>query len=325
MAFQDIPQTLVDFLNAYNTYFVIGHKEPDADCICSQLALASLLRRRGKEACLFCEGPFDRKEIRRYEKLFARRINARLRAAPAGVIILDCAALERIGDLAQDIAGREIAVIDHHSSGDPDFGKIRYIQTSASCVTLLVQKVIEAFGEEPTKEEAHLIFSGFSMDSGFFRHLEAEAEETLKMLSRLAAKGITPRQIYRETYGSYSPRSRLFIATVLKSMELYFDGRLVIVHELLADSRRFQGEHRQSDSVYQLLLATEGCEALAFIREEEEGKTAVSLRSVDAVDVGRISRGFSGGGHKNAAGFITGLSCADIRPVLLESFRKVFE
>ena len=146
MALQDIPQTLIDFLNAYDTYFVIGHIEPDADCICSQLALASLLRRRGKEALLFSAGPFVRKEIGIYEKLFAKRIGARRKEASAGVVICDCASLERIGELAQDIKDRDVAVIDHHSSREADFGKIRYIQDKAPCVTLLVQKIIEAFG-----------------------------------------------------------------------------------------------------------------------------------------------------------------------------------
>jgi phosphoesterase RecJ-like protein len=238
---------------------------------------------------------------------------------------LDCATLERIGDLAQDIAGRRIAVIDHHSSGDPDFGDIRYIWTQAPCATLLVQKIIEAFGDKPTREEAHHIFSGFATDSGFFRHLENNAAEVLEMLSRLAARGITPRQIYRETFGSYSPQSRIFIAEALKTMESFYGGRLIFVHQLLEDARRFQGEHRQTDTVYQLLLATEGCEALAFIREEEPGKTAVSLRSTDAIDVGRISHEFSGGGHKNAAGFTTPLPYTQIRLVLLESFKKIFE
>jgi phosphoesterase RecJ-like protein len=324
MAFQEIPQELITFFNAFDTFYVIGHKEPDGDCIGSQLALASFLRRRGKKVLLFSPGPFMRKGIRRHEKLFAGRLTPEQKTASAGVVIMDCAALERIGDLALDIEGREIAVMDHHSAGDPDFGTIRYIEAKSPCVTLLVQKLIEAFGDEPTAGEAHQIFSGFATDTEFFRHLHNEASETLAMLGRLAAKGVTPRQIYRDTFGSYPLASRIFIADALKTADTYYDGRLIFVHELLEHSRRFQGENRQTDTVYQLLLSTEGCEALAFIREEEEGKTAVSLRSTDAIDVGLISRSFNGGGHKNAAGFTTALSYEDIRLLLLKSFEKIF-
>ena len=107
-------------------------------------------------------------------------------------------------------------------------------------------------------------------------------------------------------------------------MEPHFGGRLIVVHELLEHTRLFQGENRQSDPVYQLLLSTDGCEAVAFIREEEEGKTSVSMRSVDAVDIGLVARGFGGGGHKNAAGFVTPLSAAEIRGELLKGFTEVF-
>lgn len=325
MALESVPPRLIGFLDKYPRYFVIGHLEPDGDCLGSQLAMASFLRRRGRDAFLFSAGPFDRKEIRHHEKLFAKRIPADLQTAAAGVIVLDCAALDRIGDLALDITGKETAVIDHHSSGDPDFGDIRYIVSESPCVTILVQKIIETCGGEPTPEEAHLIFSGFSTDTGFFRHLETEAADVLQMLSRLAAKGITPRQIYRETYGSYSRESREFIADALKSIEHFYGGRLIFVHELLEHARRFQGEHRQTDIVYQLLLATEDCEALAFIREEAEGKTAVSLRSRDAIDIGKVCRDFGGGGHRNAAGFTTPLPYTEIRPLLLEHFKRFFE
>lgn len=324
MAFQEVPRELVDFFNSYDTYYLLGHKEPDGDCIGSQYALASFLRRRGKEALLFSPGPFDRKEIRRHAEHFPSRLRPEDKARKAGVVVLDCAAMERIGDLAGDIAGREIAVIDHHSAGDEDFGTIRYIEPKAPCVTLLVQKIMEAFGDEPTREEAGRLFVGFATDTGFFRHLEAEAPESLRMVARLAEKGITPRAVYRETYGSYTLDSRIFIADALKTAESFYDGRFLLVHELLDHSRRFREENRQTDTVYQLLLSVENCEALAFIREEEPGKTSVSLRSTDLVDVGLAARSFGGGGHRNAAGFTTNLPYAEIRPKLLHRIGEIF-
>jgi phosphoesterase RecJ-like protein len=324
MAIMDVPPELIEFLQKYDTYFLLGHKEPDGDCIGSQFALASFLRRRGKTALLFSPGPFLRKEIRRHEEYFQNRIPPELLRKSAGVVVLDCSAMERIGDLSKDIAGREAAVIDHHSAGEEDFGCVRYIDPKAPCVTLLVQKIIEAFGDEPTAEEAHRLFVGFATDTGFFRHLESEAAEALLMVSRLAEKGITPRSIFRETYGSYSLESRIFIADALKTAETFYDGRFILVHELRSHSRRFQDENRQTDTVYQLLLSVEGCEALAFIREEDSGKTSVSMRSTDSVDVGRAARSFGGGGHKNAAGFTSDLSYAEIRPGILQRFAEIF-
>ncbi len=325
MGYLDVPPELIAFLDRYDAFFLMGHIDPDGDCIGAQMVMASFLRRRGKTAHLFSPGPFNRKEIRAYGGYFLDRVPAELQRLRAGVFVLDCATRDRIGGLAQDLAGRETAVVDHHSAGDQDFGDIRYIEPRAPSVTLLVQKIMEAAGDTPTPEEARKLFVGFATDTGFFRHLETEAGEALRMVARLADRGITPRSVYRETYGSHSLESRFFIADALRTTETFHDGKLLLVHELRDHSRSFQGENRQTDQVYQLLLSVEGCQALAFIREEPDDTTSVSLRSVDSVDVGKIARDFGGGGHRNAAGFSTRESYLETRPRIIEAFGSLFD
>ncbi|HEY7213306.1 MAG TPA: DHHA1 domain-containing protein, partial [Thermoanaerobaculia bacterium] len=46
-----------------------------------------------------------------------------------------------------------------------------------------------------------------------------------------------------------------------------------------------------------------GVDAVALIREREDGSHKVSLRSRGEVDVEKIARHYGGGGHRNAAGF----------------------
>ena len=173
MSFQPIPEALLDFIRKYDTFFIIGHIEPDGDCVGSQIALKHFLERIGKEARLFSPGPFKRKEVRRFGYRFEERFTEDDKRTEAGVFLLDCAALDRVGDLAQDLSGREIAVIDHHSSRDGDFGAVRYIEPKASCVTLLVQKLIESMGDVPDPEEAYFLFFGFSTEAMPIRVMSA--------------------------------------------------------------------------------------------------------------------------------------------------------
>ena len=58
-----VPVALLDFIEQYGPFYIIGHKEPDGDCVGSQLALASFLKRSGKTAYLCSAGPFSRNEI----------------------------------------------------------------------------------------------------------------------------------------------------------------------------------------------------------------------------------------------------------------------
>ena len=67
-----VPQDLIDFIRGGTRFIVAGHKEPDGDCVGSQLALVSALRRLGKEAIPCSAGPFKRPEIQPYAHAFPR-------------------------------------------------------------------------------------------------------------------------------------------------------------------------------------------------------------------------------------------------------------
>ncbi len=324
MALQSPPPSLLHFLEQYPGYYIIAHEEPDGDSIGSQLAFASFLRRRGKQVILLSPGPWQRKEIAPYRSFFVDTLSRAEVNNRFGLLVLDCSSISRTAQFATILVGLDTAVIDHHQPNGVAQGAVQYIEPHAPSTTLLIQKIIESFGETPTPEEARHLFLGFATDTGFFRHLEVEAADSLELLSRLARKGITPKSIYRETFGSYSLESRLYLARILSTMEPYFQGKLLITHILHEEYQTFGSDHRQSDPLYQLLLSVEGCEAVAFLREEEQRKTSVSLRSPDTLNVALIAQKLGGGGHKNAAGYVTSLSYQEAKAELLEQFRLVF-
>ena len=70
------PEDVLSFLHRYQKYLLFGHVEPDGDCVASQLALGSFLKRRGKKVSVFSEGPFDRPEIKPFEDKFRNRVEA---------------------------------------------------------------------------------------------------------------------------------------------------------------------------------------------------------------------------------------------------------
>ena len=58
-----------------------------------------------------------------------------------------------------------------------------------------------------------------------------------------------------------------------------------------------------SEGLIDHLRSIAGVEAVALIREREDGSQKVSLRSRGEVDVEKIARHQGGGGHRNAAGY----------------------
>ena len=299
-----VPSEIKDFIKRKDCFCLVIHIDPDGDCVTSALALESFLKRNKKEVFLYCQGPFRRPEIKNYKNLFSQIIPESIKEKNPGVIILDCSTIERIGSLAQYIEGLEIAVIDHHDSGEP-FGNIKYINSKAPSVTFLIHKLIESMDSELTEKEANLLLLGFCTDTGFFRHLDQNSGKFVKSVGDLIDAGASLKESFKSMYGNRPFNSRILTGRLLSRLEKHFNDRVFYTYQKEEEIQELGSEAMESDQLYQMIFGTEGCEAVIFIREGEEGKgtCTVGLRSLYDIDVGKIAHTFGGGGHKNAAGF----------------------
>ncbi|GHV94514.1 phosphoesterase [Spirochaetia bacterium] len=321
-----VPETLIQFIKDGTKFIVAGHKEPDGDCIGSQLALCSALRRLGKEAIPCSAGPFKRPEVKSYT---ARFIAAPDEAEKAGarLIIVDCSSAGRTGDLEQRLKGMQTAVIDHHATGDHPLASPEnpvYLDGAAPSTTILILAVIEALGLRLEKEEAKLLLFGLCTDTGFFRHLDENGAETFNAAAKMVNAGASPRAAFQAMNGGKSLDSRKLMGHLLSRSESLFDGRLIFSFENYEDSQHFGLEGRDSDSLYQLLQSVAGVEAVVIMRQETPKNCTVGFRSRDKVDVAAIAASFGGGGHKNAAGASIQGTISNVKPKIIAAFNKVF-
>jgi phosphoesterase RecJ-like protein len=319
-----VPQELIDFIGTGNTFLVAGHKEPDGDCVGSSLALCSVLGRLGKRAIPCSAGPFKRIEIKPYEALFTAVPREEDRR-DARVIVVDCSSAERTGDLESHLADLPLALIDHHSAGvHSKKGTVLFLDPDAPSVTFMILALIEALGLRPTREEAEYLFFGLCTDTGFFRHVDEGGAEVLFSAGRMVRAGASPKKAFNAVNGGKSFNSRILLGIQLSRAEEFFDGRLIYTSEEYEETQRFGLEGRDSDSLYQILLAAAKVEAIAVVRQETPEKCTVGLRSRDWVDVAAVAADFGGGGHKNAAGFAAAARIAELKPKILARFEKIF-
>ncbi len=317
---QPVPGELIDFIHSGTKFLVAGHKEPDGDCISSQLVMASLLKRLGKTAIPCSAGPFKRTEIRSYQNLFIE-IPSEENKAGARVLIMDCSNKDRTGDLGSAIEGLPTASIDHHAAGTP-YGDIIYLDPSAPSVTYMVLAIFDALGLTPTREDAELLFFGLCTDTGFFRHVDERGAKTFQCAARLIEAGANPKKSFLEMNGGKSLESRILMGKILSSTKSYFNGRLVISTEEYEDTLEYGLESRDSDSLYQMLQSIAGVEAMVVIRQETPANCTLGLRSRDDIDVAIIASSFGGGGHKNASGMSLEGTIEQARSIIIDAFKK---
>ncbi len=313
---------LISALQNHETILVLGHKNPDGDSLGSQLALASMLRRLGKTVHLLSPGPFERHEIQHLGQQFSDQVPELDHPAGVLVVVVDCSTIDRIGHFADQLDDFTVAVIDHHASGAP-FGDITWINTRAFSVTFMIHQLYAALDMTPTEEEAQLLFFGLVTDTGYFRHVLERRGEVFLTAAALVEAGASPKTAYDQMYGSRPFASKKLLGLLLSRCESYYDGKLLVTWETRAEHETFGEAIRDSESLYAQLLGTQGCEAVLYIREDQEKGCTVGLRSKDYIDVSRIAGSFSGGGHRRAAGFSYHGRREDIQQELIALFEDL--
>jgi phosphoesterase RecJ-like protein len=321
-----VPAELIQFIETGQNFIIAGHKEPDGDCVGSQLALRSALLRLGKKATVCSAGPFKRTELESYVDQFSFSLTDE-ETLDAKVIIVDCSGMERTGNLQELLEKFPCAIIDHHAAvthppSTPEAPV--YIEPESPSCTLLIEKVITALGLELTKEEATLLLFGVCADTGFFRHLTEKNSEVFEAVGKMVQKGASPKFVHNIMNSGKSLGSKIMIGKILSRTESHYDGRLLLSYETLEEFKKYGYESRDSDSLNKMLLSTKGIEATVIIRQECEESCTVSLRSVDKIDVSQIAFSLGGGGHKNASGITVQGSISSVKQIMLESFSKAF-
>jgi len=315
-----VPQGLIDFINRFSTIVIVGHKEPDGDCIGSSLALSLFLRRLGKKTILLSAGPFKRTEIMQYEPLFNKTLLPEDKHN-TGVIVVDCSNIERTGSVQEEIKDLPIAVIDHHATNTEKTLSF-FVDATAPAACLLVQDVIEKMTGTLTKEEAFFVLFGICTDTGFFRHLDEKSSDTFLYVSRLVAVGVSPKLIFAQMNGNKSFASRILIGRSLERLTLHYNGTLAVTYQTYEDFLEFGLDGRDSDTLYMLLQAIKDVQAIVVVKQEDENHCSIGFRSFDKIDVSLVATQFEGGGHKQASGAYTEGSYGFLIPKIIEAFAE---
>ena len=314
-----------NFINNHNFFIVIGHKDPDGDCISSCLGIAEILKHYNKQYQLLSAGPFKRTEIQKFEKQFTNEMEflSEEERKQTGLIICDCSEMHRLGEIEGDLKNLDTFVIDHHKTAEIPNNAESIIYSNSPAASLLVQLLYENCVGKLTEKIAKILYFGLMTDTGFFRFLTNKDTETFLASARLVEAGANPRETYDEITSGKSYQSRKLLGVMLNHAETYLDGKLIVTYETLEDTKKYGQEGRDSDALYSALLAVKNVEAVVFVRQETDSNCTAGFRSKDRVDVSSVAAKFGGGGHKNASGLSTQGKIETLIPAIVKEFARI--
>ena len=282
---------------------ILCHVQPDADTVGAGLALGLALAREGTDVQVsFSASDTLPESLRRLPGCELLVAPARLRRDADLVVTVDVPSVNRLGELAELVAGSEVLVIDHHRSNTL-FGTLNFVDSQADSTTLLVADLLDAWGREITPDVACCLYAGLSIDTGSFRWASPRA---LRLAARLVEIGVDNASLSRllhdtHPYGWLSLLSRV-LSTAKLIPSAVADGGLVYVVVNHADWAAHRSE--EVESIVDIVRTTAEAEVAAVFKETAPGQWSVSLRA-KSCDLTPVATGFGGGGHTLAAGYST--------------------
>lgn len=298
-----IAQALRELIFESSNIFIIGHKNPDMDCLGAAVGIWSAVRQLGKSCNIIIDNDTTAieyymsklKNDSKYDNLFISSVDAEKNINEKTLlIIVDVHNKGYVNNLnIVDKINRKI-IIDHHRRS-PDIiegALLNYIEVYASSTSELVTELIQYMVQRPriSKVEAEGLLGGIFMDTkGFQFKSGVRTFDAAAFLRSVGADTIEVKKMFTDSLEDY-----LAISETIKSAKVY-DNLAIAICPDNVDSTVIVA--RAADE----LLGISGID-VCFVLCKIGNSITISGRSTGDVNVQVILEELGGGGHMNMAG-----------------------
>ncbi len=317
---------VADALRAHDRFVVVAHENPDGDALGSLLGATLALRSLGKDVVMYLAGSGPLPAEYRFLDLAGLTRDVPADIEDRVLLAVDCANERRIAP-DTDVIERAAFVIDvDHHHDNSLFGDVNLVVADASSTAEVVRDILRELDVELTPEIAEALYVGLVTDTGRFQYANT-TPKALRLAAELVEAGADVHGIFRHVYETVQFAKLKLLARALERARVFEGGRLVVSYLLRDDFADVGAEEPFSEGIIDHLRAVEGSEMVALIREppSDEGPTRrISLRSShDEIDVSAIARLRGGGGHTQAAGFLSEEPIEEIVEFLRSEFARM--
>lgn len=332
-------------LAAAQSIVIATHMQPDGDGLGAEIALYFYLKRLGKNVRVVNPDAVPT----RYEFIDRHGIievnSPALKWEPFDLaVVVDTNDPKRLGALwgVFEKNARDILVFDHHPhlEGDDKPKELErlnvhtVVDVKSSSIGELLYRLFHSSHDllDPNAAAFHLtpeialgLYVSIVTDTNSFRY-----SRTTALSHRIAADlidyGLQPEEVYQNVYSSKAVDHLRLIGEVLSKVSevpLNGSGRTIAWVEIpRALRQKYGATSDDTQTIVNFLLLIKNAEILVLLREEDDGRIKVSLKSKGILKVNDIAQEFGGGGHEFAAGFAATGTLTQVRDKLLERLKK---
>jgi phosphoesterase RecJ-like protein len=303
------------WLRDHDHYLILTHLRPDGDTLGCAAGLCAALRKLGKQAALLPNPGVT--------ATYADYVAPYL--APEGyahrtVVSVDIAAVNLFPDNARPFAQGVDLAIDHHPSYGGFAGACCVDPALAACGEL-VYAICRELGVMDG-EIALPLYVAVSTDTGCFVYSNT-SPNTHRVAAALMEYGDFYRGVNKRCFRTKSfPRLRLE-GMLAESMAFYDGGALAVAaisREMMAAA---QAREVDAEDLAAFPGQIEGVRVSATLRELDDGRTKLSLRTDESLNATRVCALLGGGGHAAASGATVALPLDQAKQAVLDAIRQI--
>ena len=282
-----------EILTSADNWLILTHQYPDGDTLGSAYALGKALQLLGKKVRVVCSDVIPGKyayitEAAKWDDF-----------TPSHYCAVDVADPRLLGEELEAYAMLVELCIDHHASNTYYAENLLYKDYAATA--MLVYEIIKELGIELTPAIAEALYTGMATDTGCFRYSNTDA-----LCHRMAADmldvGIRSDYINRVMFDIKSRRRLELERMALAAIHFEWDGRCAVM-PLTVDMIKNSGAlENDMEGLASIPREIEGVWVGATLREIDDNRFKISMRTGSKANACDICTLLGGGGHAAAAG-----------------------
>lgn len=285
----------VERLKEADNILVLTHSNPDGDTLGSGFALLRALRKMGKRARLLNNDVIPDKYAYLYEGTDADEF------AEEFIVSVDVAEKKLLGDRIREKYGDRVDLsLDHHESSK-HFAKETYVEPDSASACEILYMIIKALGVSVDSDIASCIYTGMSTDTGCFKYSNVTPRTHL-IAAELISLGADHSKINEIMFDTKTFGSIMLEKLCYERLEMFCEGKVAVISvtkKMLSDC----GVDKSAlDAIKPITRQIQGVGIGITVKEEDNGKTGVSVRTSENYDASAICAHFGGGGHIRAGG-----------------------
>ena len=307
------------WLKDRDNFLILTHRRPDGDTLGCAGALAVGLREFGKTAYVL------------------ENVEATPRYAPFvddcwapdgysfdHIIAVDTASTDLFTENARKYKDSVSLCIDHHGSNTGYAKNLCLVPDVAACGEV-VYEILMILTGKVSSDSAERLYVAISTDTGCFSFGNV-TPNTFAVTAKLADTGVPIATLNKRLFRSRSPGRVLLEGLLTSDIGFFFGGKVAIAcitRDMIETSNATEDD---MDNIAEVAAGIEGvCMGITIRELSSLNDCKISVRSVEPYDSNAVCRRFGGGGHRSAAGCTFKKTIDEIKSLLLDVLKEIFD